>query len=1019
MPPPGNFVEIKALQLAGGISKQPPYERFPGQVSDAKNATFTLADGASKRPGSILVAKLNNTNPSGGPNFTSGGLYRLHVISRDANEKYLVVYGPDILRVFHVDGTEARVVGLNALSLTPQAADYFASNNATAAQLRFVSIADYTLIANATVKLGVSATPTYTVTAEWPTYEQMTSHTPTSLAGSTSINLAGDQTYHRTNKDSASEPAGYYLYSVTGNTFPTMQFAAVGSGSGGTPAEWADATPRGFKIRFEKRQDTFTNASWTAATKRLILSNNWSGYNFQAGDQIYVASGTGWSAGWYTIVQKIDASTLLLASGSASNGANVTGAGIGQEYRVEFPGTGGLEPSMHDVALFIQIQLQAAGAPDALVEWTDTAPQAGYFTITGPWRGTGAKITTVTANPSPPGGDISNGSSGDQARSGGPFDPAGAVLVLGGGSGPRTLPVDQRWTRVAAPGDVDGLIDATKAPIKLVRTTAPSTGSITAISVANPTHITSTAHGLTTGQTVAIVGTNTSATTVGSFLVTVLDADHFTIPVNVATVTTGTGTWVSNALFTYDFNVWSARTSGTDITNPTPAMFLKKYTIADMSFYRQRLLIAAGERVTMSAVDDLFRFYLDDANNLVDSDPIDAPLSGDRVTILDYLTPVRDTVMATTFAGQQYAVGAPDTLSPSTVSWTRSTTIQTLRTKPVVLDPTVYMVSAAGGKSQLREAFFVDASVPTDASDVSAHVSPTAAETGLLPADIQTLAAHSNSRTILLLPRPGGNVIYTYKTFWSGSRKEQSAWSTWPLDTGTRISDIGVIDDYLYQLVEHTDGTTSQFAIEKIPMFEPSPGAYPFALHMDRQIPFAAGSGIFATGVTTWTLPGGLSDKTLDTIVSTTGASIPVLAANGTTVTATGDLSGVAVTIGRSYTFSVTLSEPYPTDFQAHVDYQRSPELSLLMQQKRLVTVHVTSGAYSVLMAYEAGTTTFTYTPPLDITASPVLHVITGQACHWAMGDLSRATITIQSSAPTPTTIAGYSQHGEWAPRTH
>lgn len=76
-------------------------------------------------------------------------------------------------------------------------------------------------------------------------------------------------------------------------------------------------------------------------------------------------------------------------------------------------------------------------------------------------------------------------------------------------------------------------------------TLALSTGSITAVSVANPTHITSASHGLATGQSITIAGTNTNATTVGTFVVTVLDADHFTIPVNVIAVTTGTGTWVN------------------------------------------------------------------------------------------------------------------------------------------------------------------------------------------------------------------------------------------------------------------------------------------------------------------------------------------------------------------------------------------------------------------------------------------------------------------------------------------
>ncbi len=66
--------------------------------------------------------------------------------------------------------------------------------------------------------------------------------------------------------------------------------------------------------------------------------------------------------------------------------------------------------------------------------------------------------------------------------------------------------------------------------------------SITAISVANPTHVTSVSHGLTTGDTIVISGSNSTPSINGSQVVTVLDADTFTVVVNV-TVAGTTGTY--------------------------------------------------------------------------------------------------------------------------------------------------------------------------------------------------------------------------------------------------------------------------------------------------------------------------------------------------------------------------------------------------------------------------------------------------------------------------------------------
>lgn len=67
-------------------------------------------------------------------------------------------------------------------------------------------------------------------------------------------------------------------------------------------------------------------------------------------------------------------------------------------------------------------------------------------------------------------------------------------------------------------------------------------GAITAISVANPTHVTSSNHGLVTGEAILVAGTNSTPALVGPYTVTVLDANNFTVPVNV-TVAGTTGTW--------------------------------------------------------------------------------------------------------------------------------------------------------------------------------------------------------------------------------------------------------------------------------------------------------------------------------------------------------------------------------------------------------------------------------------------------------------------------------------------
>lgn len=78
-------------------------------------------------------------------------------------------------------------------------------------------------------------------------------------------------------------------------------------------------------------------------------------------------------------------------------------------------------------------------------------------------------------------------------------------------------------------------------------------GTITNVSITNPTVVTSANHGLTTGQVIAVSGTSTTPTINGNRTVTVTGANTFTIPVNVTGVSVASGSWTSSATAAYAF----------------------------------------------------------------------------------------------------------------------------------------------------------------------------------------------------------------------------------------------------------------------------------------------------------------------------------------------------------------------------------------------------------------------------------------------------------------------------------
>lgn len=87
------------------------------------------------------------------------------------------------------------------------------------------------------------------------------------------------------------------------------------------------------------------------------------------------------------------------------------------------------------------------------------------------------------------------------------------------------------------------------------------TGAITGISEDDPTVITSNGHGLVTGQSLTIVDSDSTPSVDGGHVVTVINANTFSIPVEV-TGAGSTGSWTSHDQFTVPVNVSNAGTIG-------------------------------------------------------------------------------------------------------------------------------------------------------------------------------------------------------------------------------------------------------------------------------------------------------------------------------------------------------------------------------------------------------------------------------------------------------------------------
>ena len=952
--------------ITGGVSTQPSHQRFPDQVQQATDFIFDIAAGARRRPGTRFVCQMSSPAPN------SASILRVHPIDRDSSEKYLVVYGKDgsssnlILRVYTTAGVEKTV------TISSDAEAYLERNAAGADDLALVTLADFTLIINRTVAAHTTTTPDYAVTATFLTEEAMKRRTP------------ADETYHQADDE-------YWFYDVDAKTFATIQFPTISGYDFANPSgEWNDSG-NNFQARFiASRQNlNFSTATFTTATKVLTKVGAFTNYTNQNGDRIKITGGTGVTPGWYTIASRDsdDQITLDLDIGG-TDPADVSATYIGTRY--EFVWTTLQEnDTMDDVASDVQARWAADTVPYAdrvLVAWTSTGAEAGYFTITSPYRGSGATIEMQAA-----------GAGTDFNASGKPFYATGATITGGSGTvgntpADQTSSVDSRWTQVNAPGEPDAGLDPLTLPVKMIRTAsgnfsvdtidwnarasgdattnpspdlfrkATSEGLITAISIANPGVVTSAGHGLSNGDVIHIVGSDSTPSIDGVRTVANVTTDTFTVGVN----TSGAGTEGS----------WS---KGSALIN-------------DAVFFENRLVLIGDELIAMGQSGDFFNFYKEDQTDLIDSDPISRRVTGDQVSVLDYAVPVGRSIVLFARSGQQFEVtGGDNGLTPTNATVIASTRAQAEAVAPAIMNTVIYFAGRLGTSGVVREYFYQSDIVTPVVSDVTTHIR------GYLPTGATSIAADEASRTVILTKRDTSD-LYCYRAFWQGQNKVQSAWSTFSYDATYDIQDAQFLGGSLYILSE----SGGVFIVERQPMTaEGAASGFPAEVFGDRQITvtgsLVGSDTVFALGMTG-------SASTIDRLVkgnAFTGEEGDVVSSSGSwsfsttnlTIAST-DLTDGPVILCGATSPSLVLSRPYDRDQSGR------SRIGTRMTIYRFIVSHVEAGGYTVSVAATGKSTrTLTFNPS-GVEASGFIVVPTHE-------DADAATITIAPSSLDNLVVTG------------
>jgi hypothetical protein len=472
---PAQTVRIAQPTLYGGISKQPAHIRHQNQVEDAVNATFDIRHGLSKRPSSQFLASLAMTEDEDS---------RIHVIARDEDEEYIVVYGKK------AGGAGTRIdiyEAANGLKATISDGSggavqtYLNSGTPTSDQIRMISIADYTLVVNTQVATGGTTSTDYNQKRSFPSYDRLIAYTP------------GVNAYLKV-EGTATTTATYYQYTPSDSlTFAKMR-TTLATDKHGRPDGVYDEKknqPMGFNIAFTRQAMAVTGLAWNFAALTLTKTDAFASLELREDDHIRVGAGTSVAPGWYSIASKTNDHTIVLGEAinvvedpaNEDNNSNTQTTYIGNEYECLVHFRFSLD-SMHDVAKEFQDALRFAGADNALITWIPLKAGQGFFEITSRYRGSTALIWENGSGKgtyAPTSANAYNLSATDRG-----FAYKNRTAGTGSlGTLKDTADVTTRWTQVAAPKATNAKLDPTKMPIQIVRTAYTGDGSTEAVFTTN------------------------------------------------------------------------------------------------------------------------------------------------------------------------------------------------------------------------------------------------------------------------------------------------------------------------------------------------------------------------------------------------------------------------------------------------------------------------------------------------------------------------------------------------------
>ena len=816
--------------LAQGVSQQPDSLRYPGQCDEQINAWATVVEGLVKRPNTNFVSKVSTS--SGAGLFT-------HFVKRDEDNKYCVTVSLGGVGVIDLDS------GNNiSVATTSIATSYLSGISSPLADIRALTVADYTFLVNKKKEVKVDTNPDFLskdirddngkynalVFVKMGDYEKTYDiilegkEVPYGGTGHTSNKTPpGGHTYesgtsaHGVNADT--EVIAEDLEIILNAYFGSDKIVAglsMSGGSGFTPSQTRQGSTGStvtYSFAIEQFEDDgsgnpdLDQKVGYGAGGTLIIGSNGAVQSFQVTHKGTGYDNTQTTPGTYdkpfvlTITKNTNSTFWVRPKTIRGRGRYETSTS--KTVYTSFPSTPGVvmptfSPTLPTSASYTVERrgavLKIQADHDFSIRTEDGLANEGLGVAY-------KEVASITDLPKRCFNDFRVRIRGDAD-----IDQDDYYVIFatkdredyGEGSWVETVGWDDGPEAKRASTGIDTTIDYTTMPITLVADGYDAvTGKVTSFTLQAPNEYGNVVENNGVYYNLVEPHISDADTEPG----TGADWQDYWV---VTTTVSSAKAWSTNVQYVERAVGYGQRNAGDNGTNPFPSFVGS--TINDVFFFKNRLGFLTDSNVIFSEADEYFNFFRTTTQQLLDSAPIDVGLSHTKVAVLQYAKAFQEKLMLFSDSSQFVLRGA-DVLSPKTVAISPVSEYDTTdNVEPLVLGNYIYFPFNRDKYVGMYE-YYVDSNTEVfEAQEITEHVSK------YIPSSVRMMAGSTTQNTVLVQSLSEQSSLYVYKYFWSGKEKIQSAWQKFTLGGTSAIRGFDFVDSTLYLLIDHN----SELYLEKL-----------------------------------------------------------------------------------------------------------------------------------------------------------------------------------------------------------